>query len=319
MKLFHRYQSRAFQSALTILALLERQNSLSRADLDRIARKFGLDYGDQIVAPLVRAGILEQSGSVCRRGEDWPLFHLAPGKLEQDYLQYILTLPEAELFLNPTDREKLAQSGGDRSALEAVQRFLPQGEPLPAHPGRTGVQAILRAIREGRLIRYQFRTREVETYQESTMRPWRLEYSAYDRRWWAILYHPQEKRTIKARLDNLRDIQLLGPSDISGEEIQRAMDRLLEPEPAVLQVRPTKGALERCFLVFEHQMFLETRQLSPEVFRLSFQFYRFDRGEILRRLLYLGPAVELLGPESLRQDLLKLVDQALAEQDSYSF
>ena len=91
------------------------------------------------------------------------------------------------------------------------------------------------------------------------------------------------------------------------------MERLLEPEPVVLRVRKTKGALERCFLVFENQLFLETEQLSPDAFRLSFQFYRFDRGEILRRLLYLGPAVELLSPQSLREELLELVEQALEQ------
>ena len=313
MKLFHKYQSRAFQAALALLTMLEAQGSLSRAELEQLARRFGLDYGDQVAAPLVQAGILEKQGNLWRYGEDWRNFQLPPGRLELDYLQYILTLPEAGLFLDQELREALEQAGGDRSALETVQRFLPKGEAVPENPGRVGFQTLLRAIREGRMIRYRYRTRAVERYQEAAAYPWKVEYSAYDRRWWVILYHPQERRTIKARLDHLTDVEALDPAGISEEEIQRAMERLLEPEPAVLQVQKTKGALERCFLVFEHQLFLETRQLSPEVFRLSFQFYRFDRGEILRRLLYLGPAVELLSPVSLREELLELVEQALGQ------
>ena len=120
-------------------------------------------------------------------------------------------------------------------------------------------------------------------------------------------------------MDNLRDVELLGPSDVSPEKIRAAMERLLEPEPVVLRVRKTRGALERCFLVFENQLFLETEQLSSENVRLAFRFYRFDRGEILRQLLYLGPAVELLAPRSLREELLVLVEQALAQGDFYSF
>ena len=317
MNLFHKYQSRALQFSLTLLAQLEARTSLSRQELDSLARRLGLDYADQVTAPLVRAGILEQRDDCWQRGEGFRLFALSPSQVELDYLQYILTLPQAELFLEPETRQRLAQAGGDSRKLAAIQHLAPQGEPLPQNPGREGIQCLLQAIREGRLVRYRYRTRDTETYQESTARPWKLEYSAYDRRWWVILYHPQERRTIKARLDNLRDVELLGPAGVSPEEIQAAMERLLEPEPVVLQVRKEKGALERCFLVFENQVFLETAQLSPDAFRLSFQFYRFDRGEILRRLLYLGPMVQLLAPQSLREELLELVEQALELCDSY--
>ena len=319
MNLFNKYQSRAFQFALALLARLEGQGSLSRQELDSLARQMGLDYADQVAAPLVKAGILEKRDGRWYRSPECRPFALPPSRAELDYLQYILTLPQAELFLGPELRQQLSRAGGDGSALEAIQRYVPQGAPLPRDPGQEGVERLLQAIREGRLIRYRYRTRAVEAYQESVVRPWKLEYSAYDRRWWVILYHPQERRTIKARLDNLRDVELLGPAEVSQEEIQKAMERLLEPEPVVLRVRKTKGALERCFLVFENQLFLETEQLSPDAFRLSFQFYRFDRGEILRRLLYLGPAVELLSPQSLREELLALVEQALERCDSYCF
>lgn len=319
MKLFHKYQSRAVQFSLELLALLEAQDGITRQEMDGLARRLGLSYADQVAAPLVRAGILEQKDGLWRRGNEFRAFALPPGRAELDYLQYILTLPQAELMLAPEIRQQLSRAGGDGGALEAIQHLAPQGEPLPRDPGGDGVRCLLRAIRENRLIRYRYRTRDTEHYQESVVHPWKLEYSAYDRRWWVILYHPGEGRTIKARLDNLRDVELLGPSDVSPEEIQAAMERLLEPEPVVLRVQKTRGALERCFLVFENQLFLETEQLSPETVRLAFRFYRFDRGEILRRLLYLGPAVELLAPRSLRNELLALVEQALAQNDSHSF
>ena len=46
-----------------------------------------------------------------------------------------------------------------------------------------------------------------------------------------ILYDPGQARTIKARLDNLEEIRLLGPSGVEDGEVEAAMDRLLEPEP----------------------------------------------------------------------------------------
>lgn len=155
-------------------------------------------------------------------------------------------------------------------------------------------------------------TRDHQTVpRQAEALPWKLEYSAYDRRWWVILYDPGQSRTIKARLDNLEEIRLLGPSGVEDGEVEAAMDRLLEPEPVVLEVRRTRGTLERCFLVLENQLFERTRQVSEDCFYVSFRYYRFDRSEILRRLLYLGPGVRLISPPDLREALVALLDQAL--------
>ena len=168
------------------------------------------------------------------------------------------------------------------------------------------------------MIRYRYRTREDGTYIQCEMTPWKLEYSAYDRRWWVILYDAAAGRTIKARLDNLKDVALGDRSDASPEDIAAAMESLLAPEPVVLQVDDVKNVLERCFLAFENQLFEETVQQPGQGCRIAFRYYRFDEGEILRRLLYLGPDVKLLAPQSLREKLLQMVKQA-RDSDFYSF
>lgn len=311
MNLFHKYQSRAFQFALFLLARLEEQKSLSQRDISDLAEKLRLDYADQVLQPLCQADILKRQGNQWIASDGFKPFALPPGCVEMDYLQYILSLPEAGMFLDPDTIEKLKHAGGNSSALRELQRIAPQGAPVPEQPGQEGIHLLLRAIRERRLIRYRYRTRDDHCYRESTVFPWKIEHSAYDHRWWIILYDPVTKRTIKAQLGNLKDIMLLGPAGITDEEINQAMDRLFAPEPIELQVQHTRGALERCFLVFENQMFLETRQLSPEYYSLSFRYYRFDENEILRKLLYLGSAVRLLAPQSMREKLIDLIKQAL--------
>lgn len=313
MNLFHKYQSRAFQFTLFLLAELEAKKSLSQKDITDLAEKLRLDYADQVLQPLCQANILKKQDSRWVAGDDFIPFFLSAGTVELDYLQYILDLPEAELFLDPSTIDALRRVGGNSVALQAIQRIAPQGAPIPTQPGREGIRLLRQAIRERRLIHYCYRTRDDQCYRECIVMPWKIEYSAYDRRWWVILYDHGAKRTIKARLDNLKDISLQGPADIPEEEVDRAMDRLFAPEPVVLQVQHTRGALERCFLVFENQMFLETRQISPEYYSLSFRYYRFDEKEIQRKLLYLGSAVRLISPHSMRQELLGLVRQALKQ------
>ena len=95
--------------------------------------------------------------------------------------------------------------------------------------------------------------------------------------------------------------------------IEQAMERLLMPESVRLAVKPEKGAIERCFLVFENQQFEETRQISHDMVQLSFRWYRFDAHEIVRRLLYLGPMVQLQGPKVLQEELAAVLRKALSE------
>ena len=311
MRLLNKYQSRAMQFALELLARLEREGELDGAALTALAERSGLDYAGQVLEPLRAVELIDYDGKRCRLAAEAGKPRLPMGRLEKDFLGRCLKLPEAELFLTPELREKLAAVCGAGDFFAPVEVLAPAGAPLPEQPGPEGFRTLLEAIHRRYLIQYTYRTRDDREPRQAVTLPWKLEYSAYDRRWWAILYDPETKRTIKARLDNLEQPRLLRPAGVPEADIEAAMDALLEPEPLVLEVHDVLGALERCFLVFENQLFEETRCIAPDRYRLSFRYYRFDRMEILRRLLYLGPPVRLVGPASMREALGALLDKAL--------
>ena len=293
MKLFNKYQSRALQFALDLLSQLQ-SAALSSGQVQALAQQWGLDYADQVIQPLCRAGFLEQTADGYRLTAEGALPRLPLSAAERSTLAALLQIPESQLFLEPALWERLAALCAGTPAPPSVQRYAPAGEPLPQHPGPEGFRTLLKAAQRRWLIRYTYYSRDHQTIpRQAEALPWKLEY------------------TIKARLDNLEEIRLLGPSGVEDGEVEAAMDRLLEPEPVVLEVRRTRGTLERCFLVLENQLFERTRQVSEDCFYVSFRYYRFDRSEILRRLLYLGPGVRLISPPDLRQALIALLDQAL--------
>lgn len=310
MRRFNRYQSRAMQFSLDLFSHLQ-NGPLSGEMLAALAREWGLDYADQVVQPLREAELLQWDGKLCRLVPGQPVPRLPMSTPERSYLRAILDLPEAELFLSPETKEKLRGQCACTEPETPVEHWAPAGELVPRQPGPEGFRTLLRAAERRWLVDYVYRTNTDETLRQARALPWKLEYSAYDRRWWVIFYRPEEQRTIKARLENLRQIRLAGPSDVTEAEVEEAMDRLMEPEPVVLEVTRTRGTLERCFLVFENQLFVRTRQVSQDRFRLSFQYYRFDRSEILRRLLYLGPGVRLVSPDGMRRELAELIGWGL--------
>lgn len=309
-RLFHKYQSRTFQFALDILGGLKRHGILSDQAVADIAEKDGLLYADQVMQTLFSANIVHKTEQGVKIAPGMNAFRIPPGQIELDYLQYILRLPEAAMFLDETLIRKIKTE--DTDFFEAVQVIGAHGEQVPEYPGPDGFRLLLQAIRQGRFIRYSYRTKNDETLVETTAQPWKVEYNVYDKRWWVILYVPDEDRTVKARLENLRNIFLLEPSDIEDEKIEEAVERLLAPEPVVLEVSNQKGALERCFMVFENQLFTETSRTSAGDFKVEFRYYRFDESEIVRRLLYLGPMVTLKGPEEIKKKMTEVLKKAMA-------
>ena len=52
MKLFNKYQSRALQFVLDLLAQLQ-STALSTSQIQALAQQWGLDYADQVIQPLL--------------------------------------------------------------------------------------------------------------------------------------------------------------------------------------------------------------------------------------------------------------------------
>ena len=312
LKMLNRFQSRQMQFALELCARAEGFGGVTFDEVRDIAvNRYGLKICKDLLDWLTAAHFLKKEGN-CYLLDQRPAPLLPAGQMEREYLQYILTLPEAELFLSAQTRQAL--QGETPAWAEHIRRFEPKGMTLPRDPGPEGFRLLLEAIKTRRYIRYRYRKTGSREWQETKILPWKLEYSAYDRRWWVILYH-EDRRTIKAPLNHLRDLRLGGKSKVTEPEILAAMDQLRENEPVVLRITDSHNALQRCFLTFENQEIRESCRIVEDGqvhYQLTFNWFRFDEAEILRRLMHLGPNVALMGPETLRAKLIKQVEDAIS-------
>lgn len=321
MILFHPLQNRGMQFSLQLLAQLCHTPKLDYQETVSLGQRFYLDplYLHSVLTALEEAGILKlerQAGRILRccrcqsNDGSFILPRMPAGHREQEYLQYILRLPEAELFLPEQLRQLLLQTPA--TWLEQIQRIAPDNSNQARPVEQETFRSVLRAIEEKRMICYSYRIKDRETYETTQAIPWKLEYSAYDRRWWVILYEPMQKRTVKAVLGNLRNVTVGAQHGLPEQEIRNAIEDLcLQDTPVQLRVENTYNGLQRCFLAFENQEFLHTQMLDENTFLLSFRYYRFDTEELLRKLMMLGPAVTLLQPASLKQELRNRLKLAL--------
>jgi len=306
-KLLNPFQSRLMQFCLDILSDPQQDGSENDA-VKKLAKRYGIHQYKNILDWLTQSGFFVQMDARPR---------LPMSLMEQEYLQYILDpqhMPEVLLFLSEQTRQALA--GSAPSWLAHIQWKKAPGMQLPQNPGPEGFQDIIRAIRQRRMIGYRYRVRGNQGENAAVCLPWKLEYSAYDRRWWVILYDTNDDRTIKVPLNHLRDIRILSESSVTDQRIVASMEKLRMKQPVELHIRDSHNALQRCFTVFENQEMIGS-SYSPEAgYVLLLNAFRFDREEILRQLLYLGPNVRLEAPQDMKKELRARIIQAKAHFDT---
>ena len=66
---------------------------------------------------------------------------------------------------------------------------------------------------------------------------------------------------------------------------------------------------------YEYRTREDRRPKSASAVPWKVEYGAFDRGVILRKLLSLGPGVTLLGPASLQEELLDLLEQTRTRQE----
>lgn len=132
MKLFNKYQSRALQFALDLLSQLQ-SAALSSSQVQALAQQWGLDYADQVIQPLCRAGFLEQTADGYRLTAEGALPRLPLSAAERSTLAALLQIPESQLFLEPALWERLAALCAGTPAPPVRPAVCPcRGTPSPA-------------------------------------------------------------------------------------------------------------------------------------------------------------------------------------------
>lgn len=316
MELFHEYYSGQCQFALDILARAKAGNRFAKGELERIHEEnHVLSWLIDALGELTESGLLkDRKDGIYALGETFRPMRAPVPALERAYLKYLCHTPEASLFLEPETLERISQGcgGADEKLFSEIRR-----PPLPPVPGIDPqvFRALLQAIAEGRTISYRYRTQggqEWKTAGHSV--PFRLEHSVLDGRWWLLSYSPADDRPIKSRLENLDQVEPESSHGMDQETLQKITRRKLAPERAVLHIQSPKNALERTFLTFENALDMEAHALEDGSAELSFAWFQFDARDIVKKLLYLGEAVTLVKPESLRVMMREKLEECFNKQ-----
>lgn len=241
---------------------------------------------------------------------DFVSFALPMSKLEAEYLESALSNEAFNAFLNHVP-EPLKTAGSDVYGF--IEKIAPRAK-TDTESACFGVNLgmILQAVYEKRKISYSYRTNSDAELTPCVSVPYRLEYSAFDGRWWVILYDIDRGSTIKARLDNITGIVLSERHNIPEDTIHTSIMNHLSSEYAVLKIKNGLNAFERCFILFENMIDSSSQIINDDEAELRFRYFDWDTELIVKKLLFLGKNVMLTEPDHIVKRVIERLRNGIA-------
>lgn len=168
---------------------------------------------------------------------------------------------------------------------------------------------LIDSIKRNKIIKYTSVDKMGNEYKDILALPIRIDYSLKDENIRVSVYSLVEKRSIMLLLSNVKEIEILEDMQV---DIKRSdiIDNLKQKkyckEPIVLEVTDIKGAMARCFMGFSSYE-RSTRSLGDNKYEVKIFYYTFNKDEMIRKILTLGPYVVVKSPENIRNDIIDIL------------
>lgn len=252
-------------------------------------------------------GFEESSLTILQNLEDstWPLLRPDLGtplrhtptqpltQLQRQWMKTLLTDPRIRLFDPPAEGLEDVEPLYPENALVYFDRY-DDGDPFEDPSYIAHFHIILAAFREKRWLRIAFLGRNGIPHIWDCI-PYRLEYSPKDDKFRLITGNSSRPQTINlARISECTLLHHWSAAEYDPKPMQK---RVL-----VLELTDRRNALERCMLHFSH-LEKETERLEENRYRLTLRYEQEDETELLIRVLSFGPMVQVVSPDSFRDQL----------------
>lgn len=202
--------------------------------------------------------------------------------------------PRISEIINTTNISKLPE-------VENIQQF------------EDNFRILLKAIRDGKAIKYCNTDKCGNMYYNKNALPIRLEYSIRDSRFRVSMYSLDEERPIMANIYSMTDVEI--KDNCKFKTSREAVIKLLHEQryskdPIILEVTDKKAAMERCFMSFS-ELERYSRCIEKDKYELKLFYYTFEEEDIIRKILALGPYVKVVSPEVIKEEIIRRVKIAL--------
>ena len=323
MELFNPLRNSQFTALEQVLQMLESHEMVNYKGLISLLHDAGFTYVDLVNALLAEKANYADAIMVLEKTSDGKYHSLLnhpvramPLNFEISWLTYMLKHTPDGLLMDTQLKTKLldclAPLHQNFELKHIYQHRESQGTNLSERQIHW-LNMICKAIHKNQCIQYIYQPKNNEQQIKKIGQPFKIEYSNSDCRFWLILYDIEANRFIKTILSRYEDIALLEvPGPLSYDTMLSQIETYLADEYLIVEVSGETHAIDRFFHFFSNFKKIAVKKSDDKnTFQVTMQYYHFDRGDILKRILQMGPAAKLVRPISLQNELIHRLDKAI--------
>ena len=249
-------------------------------------------------------------------------------RAERAWLYYYIQKPEAELFLDKDVIDTLKKSLEvddynlvyplNDSTFETKDFYIKK----PFHVTfslKENFNIVFKAINEKRFITTDNHTAKGTVYKDSKMVPFRFEYVKSTGAIYISAYIEEAEtgRSIKLNINNLSNTRL-GDKVEKTEDYELIKKKYLESlnkdldiiPPVTIKITDHFNGFDRTVFTFANYKRESYRDEDHNII-MKIYYRRFQKRDIIEKLLFLGSAVTVLGPDSIIQEYVSILKETL--------
>ena len=240
---------------------------------------------------------------------------------EKAWLYYILQNSKSDLFLEPATKQKLIlalENEIDQSRFPIKSEYIdirllsPDNKLSVTNEVLTNFKTIVSAIKQHRRLFVTNTTFSGQIYKNQEVYPYKLEYSVQFDSFSLSCYPLDTKRPVKMNLANLSAVKM-------GDEIveynqflsdfEKQLKNTKEKIPVSIEIRNQAEAYDRCAYLFSsYDTFCYDK--GNDTLLMSIYYYRFQKDEIIRNILFLGHYVKVVSPKNIVDEVISNISAA---------
>lgn len=240
---------------------------------------------------------------------------------EKAWLYYILQNSKSDLFVEPATKQKLIlalENEIDQSRFPIKSEYIdirllsPDNKLSVTNEVLTNFKTIVSAIKQHRRLFVTNTTFSGQIYKNQEVYPYKLEYSVQFDSFSLSCYPLDTKRPVKMNLANLSAVKM-------GDEIveynqflsdfEKQLKNTKEKIPVSIEIRNQAEAYDRCAYLFSsYDTFCYDK--GNDTLLMSIYYYRFQKDEIIRNILFLGHYVKVVSPKNIVDEVISNISAA---------
>lgn len=331
MELFNKYKNKNFAFITNYINSCVNDDSLSLTEDELRKQLSGASQSsfEEFLLSLINAYDVDESYNASLLYNEGGTMHplreisipIRASIAEKAWLYFVLQNSKADLFLENETKEKLItalESDIDsarfpiKSEYIDIRMFSPDLHLDVSDSLLKCFKTIVKAIKNHKSLYVTNNSFTGKVYENQLIYPYKLEYSPQFDSFSLSCSTADIKRPIKMNLGNITNVVLgekIDDYDAFLKQFEKELSKTKEKKPITIEIKNQADAYDRCAYLFS-SFDTYCYDKGDNTLIMNIYYYRFQKEEIIRNILFLGRYVKIVSPQNITDEVVASIKNA---------